>query len=198
MPMDVVVRALVVAVLLVASVGARPADAASEERSVRGDTVVTLDVHTLREEALARLAPQVRGALRGVRLQVVARPIPRTAPGAAACFDLSTGAVLLGADIEDRYGHEFARSALVHEYSHALAWLRFKWDLREFRARFVSAMSMPATDKYPMFSEFLRRHVAETAKTDYSEVFPAVLLEMRSASVLPPPLRTYLAPLMWP
>ena len=192
------VRGLIAAVLLVASVGARPAAAASEERSIRTDAAVTLDVGTLREEALARLAPQVRAALRGVRLQIVARPIPRTAPGAAACFDLATGAILLGADIEDRYGHEFARSALMHEYGHALAWVRLKWDHREFRARFVSAMSMPGTDKYPVFSDFLRRHAAEMANADYSEVFPAVLLEMRSASVLPPPLRSYLAPLMWP
>ena len=107
--------------------------------------------------------------------------------------------IMLGSDIQDRYGREFARSALVHEYGHALAWLRFRWDLREFRERFLGAVAMPGSEKYATFHAFVRMHRQDVyTKTDFSELFPAVLLEMRSASVLPPPLRAYLAPLMWP
>ena len=87
----------------------------------------------------------------------------------------------------------------MHEYGHALAWLRFHWDLREFRSRVLSALSMPGSEKFPMFNAFVQSHRQDVyTKTDYSELFPAVLLEIRSASVLPPPLRTYLAPVMWP
>jgi len=192
----VITRAVLASVLLLISIGAMPAHAASD---IADEVSSSLDVNGLREEALARLAPQVRDTLRAVRVQVVARPIPRTAPGAAACFDLQSGTVMLGADIETRYGREFARSALMHEYGHALAWLRFHWDLRDFRARFQSAMFMPGSENYPVFAEFVQRHLDEAmTSADYSELFPAVLLEVRSAAVLPPPLRSYLSPFMWP
>ena len=191
-------RALVVAAFLLVLVDPSPAYAASDART-HLDDAITLNVTELREEALARLAPQVRDLLRSVSIVVVPRPIPRTAPGAAACFDIQTGVVMLGADIHDRYGRDFARSALMHEYGHALAWLQFRWDLREFRSRVLSAASMPGSEKYPMFTAFVHEHRQDVyTKTDFSELFPAVLLEVRSASVLPPPLRGYLAPLMWP
>jgi hypothetical protein len=194
----VFIRAFVVAAFLLVLIDPSPANAASDARTWIDDTV-TLNVTELREEALARLAPQVRDLLRSVRIVVVPRPIPRTAPGAAACFDIQSGVVMLGADIQDRYGRDFARSALMHEYGHALAWLRYRWDLREFRSRVLSALSMPGVDKYPVFTAFVHSHRQDVyTQTDYSELFPAVLLEVRSASVLPPPLRSYLGPLMWP
>src|ERR671937_3123090 len=197
-PLPVFIRALVLAGFLFVMLDPSPAAAANDDRS-RIDNAVSLEITALREEALARLAPQVREPLRSVRIVVVPRPIPRTAPGAAACFDIQSGVVMLGADIQDRYGRDFARSALMHEYGHALAWLRFKWDLREFRSRFLGAVYMPGTEKFAMFDGFVRTHRQDVfTKTDYSELFPAVLLELRSASVLPPPLRGYLAPLMWP
>jgi len=194
----VLTRAIVVAAFLFVTLDPAPAYAASDART-RFDEAIPLNVVALREEALARLAPQVRDLLRSVRIVVVPRPIPRTAPGAAACFDIQSGVVMLGSDIQDRYGRDFARSALMHEYGHALAWLRFHWDLREFRSRVLSALSMPGSEKYPIFNAFVQSHRQDVyTKTDYSELFPAVLLEIRSASVLPPPLRTYLAPVMWP
>jgi hypothetical protein len=194
----VLIRALVVAAFLLVLVDPSPAKAASDAPTWIDDTV-TLNITELRDEALARLAPQVRDLLRSVRIVVVPRPIPRTAPGAAACFDIQSGVVMLGADIQERYGRDFARSALMHEYGHALAWLRYRWDLREFRSRVLNALAMPGVEKYPVFTAFVGSHRQDVyTKTDYSELFPAVLLEVRSASVLPPPLRSYLAPLMWP
>lgn len=158
------------------------------------------ELAALREEVLARFAPQVREGLRAVPVVLARRPLPRTAPNAAACFDLRTGVVTIGDDVEGRYGHAFAISALMHEYGHALAWRYYRWDLRVFRDRFIASMSVVDVERaYPAFSAFVHQHHAElVASADYSEIFPSVLLELRSAAVLPPALRAYVAPVMWP
>jgi hypothetical protein len=158
------------------------------------------ELAALREEVLARFAPQVRDSLRAVPVVLAPRPLPRTAPNAAACFDLRTGVVTIGDDVERSYGHAFAVSALMHEYGHALAWRYYRWDLRVFRDRFIASTFVIDVERaYPAFTAFVRRHYSELFTTsDYSEIFPALLLELRTAAVLPPRLRVYVAPVMWP
>src|SRR5437867_12578192 len=99
----VLTRAIVVAAFLFVTLDPAPAYAASDART-RFDEAIPLNVVALREEALARRAPQVRDLLRSVRIVVSPRPIPPTAPGAAACVAIQSGVVSVAADIPYRYG----------------------------------------------------------------------------------------------